>query len=372
MTDVMRTRFQFGFQTFLLATVLAAGIIIASPLIDTSGFPMTGIITGVVGLLLQALPFLLVGILISSAVETFITPAFIERHFPKSTAAGMLVALFAGFCIPVCDCATVPVFSRLHRKGVPLPAAIVFLCAAPVINPIVIWSTIFAFPDRPLITVARVSFGIITALIVGVTFVIRPADRHLLREDLRTIDHAHAGGTRHSGIQQGSAIAPGGDVDSSPQCASCTTVPETTRTAGWRTRLISYLNHTRNDLYTIMPYMLVGILVASCVRAFAGSSAPSWLQGYGTPIAIVAMMGLAFLSSLCSSSDAVIARSISALFPTPALLGFLIFGPIMDLKNVLMLRSMFTRRFVWRLGITVAITCFMLMIALALFLELIR
>jgi uncharacterized membrane protein YraQ (UPF0718 family) len=357
MTDMMHSRFQFSFQTFLLGTVVVACIIVASPLIDTTGLPMTSIITGVVGLLLQALPFLLVGILISSAVETFITQDFIERRFPKSTVAGMLVAVLAGFCIPVCDCATVPVFSRLHRKGVPLPAAIVFLCAAPVINPVVIWSTSFAFPDQPLITIARIAFGIITALLVGLTFVIRPVAGELLRTAPDDVSH-HA--TSDTGMERATSES------CSPDCVACRRSSTQPRTVTWRSLCSAYLSHTRNDLYTIMPYMFTGILIASCVRAFTGSSAPSWLQGYGTPVAVLAMMGLAFLSSLCSSSDAVIARSISALFPTPALLGFLVFGPIMDLKNVLMLRSMFTRRFVWRLSITVTLICFTLMMAFAL------
>ncbi|MCI1635480.1 permease [Bifidobacterium sp.] len=363
----MRSRFQFSFQTFLLGIFLVGGIIVASPLIDTSGFPMTIILTGVVGLLLQALPFLLIGILISAAVETFVTQEFIEAHFPKSTVLGMLVALFAGFCIPVCDCATVPVFSRLHSKGVPLPAAIVFLCAAPVINPIVIWSTWFAFPDSPLMTISRVSFGVLVALLVGISFVIVPANHQLLRDiesdsTMRITTHA---------------TAPLSAVDN---CGVCVNTPDVACThhalhsdnhvkesthSNFSNHARNYLQHIHDDLYTILPYMMMGIVVASSVRAFAGSSAPSWLQGYGTPVAIIAMMALAFLSSLCSSSDAVIARSISTLFPTPAILGFLVFGPIMDLKNVLMLRSMFTRRFVWRLGITVSIICFSLMLIVA-------
>jgi uncharacterized protein len=357
----MRSRFSFTFQTFLIGSVLAAGIIVASPLIDTSGFPMTIILTGVVGLLLQALPFLLIGILISAAVESFVTKAFIDAHFPKSTFFGMIVALFAGFCIPVCDCATVPVFSRLHGKGVPLPAAVVFLCAAPVINPIVMWSTWFAFPDRPMMTVARVGLEILVALVVGATFVLVPADRHLMRDDAgcKTGSCAHESHRQHIDENTSAAIAAVADASagSSANHASAE--------GGWREQCTRYLRHVHDDLYTIMPYMLMGILVASCVRAFTGSSAPSWLQGYGTPVAILSMMALAFFSSLCSSSDAVIARSISTLFPTPAILGFLVFGPIMDLKNVLMLRSMFTRRFVWRLGITVAVTCLVLMMAVA-------
>lgn len=45
------------------------------------------------------------------------------------------------------------------------------------------------------------------------------------------------------------------------------------------------------------------------------------------------MMVMAFGLSLCSSSDAVITRSFAAQLPMGAIMGFLVFGPMMDIKT---------------------------------------
>ena len=68
---------------------------------------------------------------------------------------------------------------------------------------------------------------------------------------------------------------------------------------------------------------------------------------------LLVMMGLAFVLSLCSSSDAVVARSFSNSVPTGAVMGFLVFGPMLDIKNVIMLSGSLPRRFLLRLGLTI-------------------
>jgi uncharacterized membrane protein YraQ (UPF0718 family) len=72
------------------------------------------------GIILQAVPFLLIGVLLSSAIQIFIPKEWIERRFPKSIGLGMVVAILGGFCLPVCDCTSIPVFRSLVKKGIPL------------------------------------------------------------------------------------------------------------------------------------------------------------------------------------------------------------------------------------------------------------
>lgn len=337
---MLRIRHQFTFQGFVVATALTASALALSPILDATGFPLSSILAGSIGLLLQAFPFLIIGVLLSSAIETLLTPQLLERYFPRNPWGGMAVGVAAGFCMPTCDCATVPVFARMLHKRVPLESAVVFLCAAPIINPVVIWSTWFAFPDKPVITVLRVVMGIVVALIVGTTFLLVPERHGVLRGD--------AFGPRETTLQR--------QPQGQPQLHDHMSVPSAGLTP--QERFLSYMRHAHDDLLRISPYMLVGILLASSIRVFSGSHPPAWLSGHGQILSILIMMLLAFVSSLCSTSDAVIARSLTALFPTSGLLGFLVFGPMMDIKNVLMLSSMFTRRFVVRLGITVAISCF--------------
>ncbi len=350
---VIRARHQLTFQGFLVAALLTAAVITASPLIDATGFPLTAILRGVVGLLAQAFPFLLIGVLVSGAIAAFLTRDFIERRFPKSLGAGMAVSLAAGFAMPVCDCATVPVFARMVRKGIPLPSAVVFLCAAPIINPVVIWSTWFAFPDRPALTFERVGLGILVSLVIGMSFALFPPRADILRS-----------GIDSAGVHSNSRRSP----DCTDSCAAACATDHTTTNTGTTTntntdtsvmaRIVAMLQHAHDDLFRVVPYMLVGIVLASSIRVLWGANPPAWLTSHGMTLSILLMMGLAFLSSLCSTSDAVIARGFSTVFPVPALLGFLVFGPIMDVKNVLMLSSMFSRRFVVRLAVTAAVVVF--------------
>ncbi|MFT8704292.1 permease [Bifidobacterium aquikefiricola] len=367
MSDVIqegmrRTRRGFDFQRFLVTVLVIAMLILAAPLLDATGIPVSSILSGAIGLLLQAFPFLLIGILVSSGIETFITKDFIERHFPRSTVGGMVIALFAGLCTPVCDCATVPVFARMIHKGIPLPSAVVFLCAAPIINPVVIWSTWFAFPDKPSMTILRFVFGIIVSTIIGLSFVVLPHTQAVLRPltDASAVRMHDMHGME--GMEGMDTPSPSHELDK--DSLSDTRTRTHTRTRGWE-GLRSFMQHAYHDMFQIVPYMLMGIMLASCIRVLGGSNVPGWLQDRGSIIAIAFMMALAFVSSLCSSSDAVIARGFGTMFPVPAVLGFLVFGPILDVKNILMLRAMFSKRFVLRLALTTIVVCFIAMVVLA-------
>ncbi|MFT9008829.1 MAG: permease [Bifidobacterium sp.] len=353
MTDVIqaerqRPRRGLNFQQFLVTALVTAMLITAAPLLDATGIPVSSILSGSIGLMLQAFPFLLIGILVSSAIETFISNDFIARHFPRSTLGGLIAAILAGLCIPVCDCATVPVFARLVHKGVPLASAVTFLCAAPIINPVVIWSTWFAFPDKPEMPILRFIFGIIVSIVIGLSFVIFPHREEVLR-NAASLPEQGRGHVVHEALRTPEASAESHDDSRN----------------GATLRIRCFMQHAYHDMFQIVPYMLTGILLASCIRVIGGSNVPSWLQDHGSAIAIAFMMALAFVSSLCSSSDAVIARGFGTLFPVPAVLGFLVFGPILDIKNVLMLRAMFTRRFVLRIALSTIAVCFGVMLALA-------
>ncbi len=113
-------------------------------------------------IILQAFPFLLLGTIISSALHIFVSDNFIVKAFPKKWGLGLFTALFIGLLFPVCECATVPVMKRLIQKGVPVPVAVTLMLAAPIINPISIMSTLYAFPQTPIVAFYRVFFGLLT------------------------------------------------------------------------------------------------------------------------------------------------------------------------------------------------------------------
>lgn len=276
---------------------------------------------------LQALPYLLLGVLLSSAIQVLLPPGWLQLHFPKRTLPGIAFALIAGFFLPVCDCASVPVFRGLRRQGVPLPAALTFLLASPVINPVVLLSTHAAFPDRPDLFYLRFGLGILTALITAGTFAIRPPAEE------------------ESGFGLPSAYCALGDYQNLDE-----------RGTLW-SNLALWLRHASLELFSVGNWLLLGIVVSASFQTIfrAGSLDVPPLSG---PLAILVMMGLAFALSLCSSSDAVVARAWMGLVSGPAVLGFLVFGPMIDLKNLALLRGSGSTRFIVRLTLTCALVCF--------------
>ncbi|MFP1705535.1 permease [Gardnerella vaginalis] len=294
--------------------------------------PVNTIIMGVAGLLLQAVPFTLIGVLVSAAVETWITADFIEKHAPKSIANGFLAAILAGVCVPVCDCVVVPTFSRLVARKLPLPCAVTFLCAVPVVNPVSIWATWYAFADVPAVAVTRVALGVGVALLVGISFVIFPVKSQVLREKFFI---KSCGST----------------------CDSCDFDNNVGPLISFKDHLKIYAHHVYADFMRLMPIILFGTTVASIIRVWLGADPASKINTTTVFVAIPAMMLIAYASSLCSSSDAVIARSLAASLPMSSVIVFLLFGPMLDIKNTLMLIEDFKGKFVIRLTATIVVIC---------------
>ncbi len=121
-------------------------------------------------LLVEAIPFLLLGVLFSGLLLGFVDERKLVSRIPPNPLLAALMGSSIGFLFPVCECGNVPVARRLLMQGVPAPAAIGFLLAAPTINPVVIWATWTAFRDQPEIVVLRVVFSLVTATIIGWVF----------------------------------------------------------------------------------------------------------------------------------------------------------------------------------------------------------
>ena len=218
----------------------------------------------------------------------------------------------------------VPTFANLMRKRLPLPCAVTFLCAVPVMNPMAIWSTWFAFTDKPWMVAARMGLGMVVAIVAGVSFAVWPLRSPAVRERPLTIGR--------SLVCEDCAGATGDSPESHPQSA----LP-TAPAGGGTGRGLERFTHLTN-----------------------GSST---LDDAGAIVLILAAMGLAFLCSLCSTSDAVIAASMIGALPVSAMLAFLVFGPMLDLKNTLMLATECRPRFIIRFIATVAAACFLAAIA---------
>ena len=280
-----------------------------------------------ISILMQAFPFLLMGVLVSSIIQVFVSRDMIVRFFPKNKLTSMIVAILGGLFFPVCDCAIIPVVSRLVKKGVPLYAAITFMLAAPIVNPIVIASTIYAFPGEPMVVFFRVVLGVIIAMATGFAFIAYPEKEKMLLLGNENIMCA---------------------------CAYCSSPDQAKGIIG---KLSAVFKHAGEEFFDVGRFLVIGSLLTSVFQVFISKEALGQIGGSNV-ISLIVMMAAAFILSVCSSSDAFIARSFTTQFSIGSVMGFLVLGPMLDIKNMLMLLGGFKARFVAKLFITVSIIAF--------------
>jgi uncharacterized membrane protein YraQ (UPF0718 family) len=283
------------------------------------------------GILIQAIPFVLLGVFISSVLQMFLSSETICNLFPHNTVLGMMMAVIAGVFFPLCDCAVVPVASRLVKKGLPLPTAITFMLAAPIVNPIVIASTLYAFPGQPLIACYRVVLGVIIALAVGLAFTLFPGKSSVLLD--YPDDQPCSCGCNESYYHHPND--------------SCCEFFQPPSTIG--DRIAEVFHHASEEFFLVGRYLILGALICSGVQLFVPASLFNNLPGGVQALSLLVMMLAAFVLSICSTSDAFIARTFTNQFSMGSVMGFMILGPMIDIKNLLMLTSNFKKSMVIKL-----------------------
>jgi uncharacterized protein len=299
-------------------------------------------------LLVEAMPFLLLGVLFSGILLLFVDERKLIAKLPKNPLLGALVGSMVGFLFPVCECGNVPVARRMLMQGVPTPVAIGFLLAAPTINPIVIWATWTAFRDQPEIVVLRVVFSLAIATIIGWVFSVQKDLRPLLQPALAAAwqpkqPHKDREKTSSDLLQSGTFWLSGtGDpirLDASVLQANLAATP--IKPLSERLRLL--LDNTIQELRELGSVLVIGSAIAALIQVFIPREVILNLGG-GEITSILTMMLLAAVVSICSTVDSFFALSFASTFTSGSLLAFLIFGPTIDLKGIGLMLSIFKPR----------------------------
>ena len=260
-------------------------------------------------LLVEALPFIVLGAAVSALIEVFVPASVFAKLARLPRALQQPVAGLGGFAFPVCECGSVPVARRLVAKGMAPAAAITFMLAAPILNPVVLAATAIAYRGREILwpmVLGRAGLGLLVAVVAG-WVVGAGRGRDILR-----------GGTPRGGMHDH------GDV------------PE----ARWS----EYFGHLSGDFTLLARYLVIGAGIAAALQTFV----PQQVLGSvaETPILnVAALMVLASLLSLCSESDAFVAASFVQFGPS-AQLAFLVAGPMIDAKLAVLYGGTFRRGFV--------------------------
>lgn len=302
-------------------------------------------------LLVEAIPFLLLGVLFSGLLLLFIDEGKLIAAMPKNPLLGAFAGSLIGFLFPVCECGNVPVARRLLMQGIPAPVAIGFLLAAPTINPIVIWATFTAFRDQPEIVVLRVLCSLAIATIIGWVFSSQADLRPMLHPLVACSIPTPKLGKKEStpALLQSGTFMLGGQGKSIRM-----DTPEFIAAAGSITskplkdRLRLFLENTVQELRELGAVLVVGSAIAATLQVAVPREIILSL-GQDPITSIVAMMVLAAFVSICSTVDSFFALSFASAFTSASLLAFLVFGPMIDLKGIGLMLSIFKARAVFYL-----------------------
>ncbi|MET0132525.1 MAG: permease [Kibdelosporangium sp.] len=265
----------------------------------------------------QALPFLVLGVVISGAIAAFIPAGVLRKALPKRAALAVPVAGVAGVALPGCECASVPVSRRLIQQGVAPSAAFAFLLAAPAVNPIVLVSTAVAFPGNPEMVLARFLGSLATAVVMGWLWAKWGKLDWIAERALRRLPD-NPGGSR------------------------------------WTT----FVETARHDLVDSGGFLVIGGVTAAALNVYVSTAWLDTLSGQ-LLLGILVMAVLAVILAICSEADAFVAASLSMLPLLPRLV-FLVVGPVVDVKLIALQAGTFGKSFAFRFApvtFLVAVAC---------------
>lgn len=263
-------------------------------------------------IVLQATPFLLLGIVCSSILQMYVSDDRFAMYVLKHRIIALPMMIVTGCMLPLCDCAMVPISEKFIQKGIPPSLTMVFFCISSSINPIVILSTYYAFPQQPSYIWIRIVASIVISLIVGLIF-------HFFKDASTLLK------TKNRYLQQGY------DVDIQ-RCIK----------EGKLGKVNALGLHITNEFLRIMVFVIAGALLSSIIQALHTTSS---IGALGVSFSMIYMLLASMFLSICASSNAFIAKGFTNSLPIAAVFPFMVFGPLLDIKNMLILSSRFKRRF---------------------------
>lgn len=303
-TPVRRARGYRPGSLEIFGIILLLGILLRGPLGALLDRPiLQSWSTTFVAICVQAIPFLVLGVLVSGLIAAYVPARVFARVLPDRPALAVPVAGACGIALPGCECGSVPIANRLIERGVRPSAALAFLLTAPAINPIVLVATAVAFAGEPSMVWARLIAGLLTAVVVGWIWE-RIGRPEWMRPQRRVVE----------GDQQ----------------------------TGWRVLVSTMLG----DFTQAAGFLVIGAAAAATFKTVVPAHVMESV-GSSLLLSIALMAVLAFLLALCSEADAFVAASFSTI-PLVGKLVFLTVGPAVDVKLTAMQAGVFGRRFAVR------------------------
>lgn len=262
-------------------------------------------------ILLEAFPFILIGSIVSGAIEVFISEEKIEKMFPENRFLSVISGAFLGIFFPVCSCGNVVVAKRLLKKGIPIFGVFSYMLCSPIINPITILSTLIAFSNSKVIVFGRVLFTFIVVFIVSSIIFFK--NQKILKEQP---EEMHSDTSHHS-----------------------------------FSKIEKIFYHAESDFLLMGRYLVFGAVAAGLFQTFI--SRETFLSLASNKLLSVFLMQILGISlSLCSFADAFVASSFTNL-PFISKIVFMVIGPMMNITVTSLYLATFKKDFVIKLILTI-------------------
>lgn len=281
--------------------------------------------TSFISLCLQIAPFILLSAFVSAVLQFFIN----ENIFIKLTKKPMYIILpsfmLLSFIMPVCDCGLIPVSTRLVKKGLALEYALFFFFSSCILNPLVLASTYFAFPNQPELLLYRLIFGLLLALFLFA----------IIRRNSFSLFYIDKDESKKLYCQAGDNFLLDNSVFT---------------TSKFQNSLFNkadmLFTHCTNEFFLMMKTLIPAIALTCILKLVISISDLSlifanfsWFNLLGMRLLFM-VIALIFLG-VCANANAFIAKNFAQILGMPYMILYMILSPLVDLKNVLLLKQGF-------------------------------
>src|SRR5215208_4085040 len=317
-----------------VAFVLATALLLWLKTVETDGLGLSlpselqDFTTLALSIVVEALPFVILGALVSVIVRLFAPTQRILRLLPKRPLLRRLSISLFGTFMPVCECGNVPVARGLVIKGLSVAESTTFLLAAPIINPVTLLATSQAFRLDPSIVWIRMAGGLLIAnLVGGLIALYKDQMERVSKGFYNTLCEVGAADELHDHEHH--------DHDHDHHYAS----------NRWWDRWQEGILIFRDEVSLMLKVLCLGALIAGATQVFV-------------PRDVLTSLGSDPILSICANVDAFFALAYSNTFTVGSIVAFLVFGPMIDIKMLTMMRTTYKVRLLAMITLVVTLTSF--------------
>ncbi|MGK7940225.1 MAG: permease [Crocosphaera sp.] len=296
------------------------------------GIQSSHLYTLLISNLLISLPFLLLGILVSSILLVFVDGHQLAAKFPRSRILGVIMGSSLGLLLPVGQYGTLPVVRRLLLQGAPIPVCISFLIASPTINLFVLKNSWQLLGDHPRLLFLRIFGAWLIGIMIGLVFSTY-SDKYLLREKTSSSLTNHSSlvrsGTVISSLETSQPLHRAGNLIYEYQDSS-----GMSRSLGQKLSL--FCNNLIQEFLELGSILLIGVALATVCQFFLPQT--QLIQWTETPLnQIIIMILFGFFLSLNSLSSPYFLTPFLTSFLSGSHLVFLLFNSLLNLPSLILL-----------------------------------